>query len=448
MRGQGLTIDPQFYWTQQEDGNYTIFSVPIYRECEDATREDLEEAVKNFNEGKNQSKPDYPRIHISHHNHGELVRLDKAIIHRVDTTNLEPCGYMDFFELREEEGILYMYADFIEVPENIFEDIWNDKYPKRSVEYDLKEKKIKSIALLSSRSPYFSDLGILNRKTMFQEPVELEQAALANFQKRSTYLKGATAMGWLNLKKYSEDESFPDKENYEDGEENTENMQDDGEDTENNEEGAEPSMEEKFMQFMESCEKRFSDIEAKLGGGGGEEEKPLGLEPSTGAYQKQMALFQKEIMKEIKGISTKVYQLEQSKVDDKITQEIRTLSRINGESFENIHARVKAYQGRENKLAYLKEKINDAKAEKNYFASGHPAQVIANNISVPVDEIEKKYQGESPKIKRLIPMMIEDFQENAHLSSVKLYGGLDNWIEHHVKEEKRSPGYYESEIRA
>ena len=460
-RGIGIPENERFQWTKQPNGKYTIFSVPVFRTYrkdipyvdkktgeekylrQEVSPEDLQAVVNNF-EIEKRDHGNYPRIHISHHANGT-------------TENMEPSGYMDFFELKTEEEVLYLYSDLIEIPERIFEDILNDKYPRRSVEHNEEDEKINSVALLSSREPFFSDLGLLNEKTLYKKPLVFEEKAVMNFQKRSEFLtwyqkeKGVRNMSWLKpkLKKYSDEENYPEKDK-------TDFM--DGEETENMQDGEEPeSIESKLQKFMDECTERFARYDEALGeketsNMQEEEEKPLGLEPSTGSYQKEfsnaLGAALAPMQEQLKGVSLKLFQMEQGKVDDEISQQIRTYSRISGKNFENIHANIQKYEGKKNKLVYLKEKINESQAYNNHYSNDHPAMNLVKNAHVPVDDLEKKYQKESPKMKNLIGEMIRDYQDNHDSKEVKIYGSCENWVDHHLKQEKKTPNYYMKNIRA
>lgn len=141
-RGQGLENTQDRRWVKQPNGRYTILDVPIFGEFQDekrgqVTMQDLEEVIKNFQVDK-QENYRYPRIHIGHHEGNE---------------NRQGAGYLD--EIHIKNGVVY--ADLVEVTPEVFQAIHERmKYPYVSAEYQPDRKKILSLALLESQTPFFS----------------------------------------------------------------------------------------------------------------------------------------------------------------------------------------------------------------------------------------------------------------------------------------------------
>lgn len=141
-RGQGLEYTKKYKWVKQPNGRYTIFDVPIFATFQDEKRgevtdQDLADVIKNFQYDKLENYR-YPRVHIGHHN---------------DNENRVGAGYMDNCHLQKDT----IYADLVEITPEIFNIWWNKKkFPYVSAEYHPEKKKILSLALLESQSPFFS----------------------------------------------------------------------------------------------------------------------------------------------------------------------------------------------------------------------------------------------------------------------------------------------------
>lgn len=167
-RGQGIQTKHRFRWAQQPNGNYTIFSVPVFKTTTLEKSGQIYEfdinSLKNFviNFQNYRDKGVYPRCQLGHHSAG--------------TENLDGAGYLDFPELRGE----ILYFDIIEIPAAIFEKIQQGGLPNRSVEIPEPFDRITNLALLESREPYFDDLPQL-----FLE----EQPTPLMFQKRKEMIR-------------------------------------------------------------------------------------------------------------------------------------------------------------------------------------------------------------------------------------------------------------------
>lgn len=113
---------------------YTIFDVPIFGESKQrgVTKENLEAIVKTFNLDKTM-KNYLPRIFLGH-----------------NTPDKDGYGVGFLDNLRFDK---YIYANFIDIPENIFTELMLCRYPYHSVEYV--DNEIVGLALLDSQPPHF-----------------------------------------------------------------------------------------------------------------------------------------------------------------------------------------------------------------------------------------------------------------------------------------------------
>lgn len=157
----------KYKWTQTADGRYNIFDVDIFKtkRSEQIIVSAGDEAVilKNFENDKNNDW--LPRVHLGHQNYNE-------------TKNCQGIGYLD--KLYFEKDSNTFFANLIDIPVDIFEQIMQRKFPYRSVEFDTAAKKIVGLALLESRPPFFTfpvlDLAQFYNKTtilLFSEEKEI-----------------------------------------------------------------------------------------------------------------------------------------------------------------------------------------------------------------------------------------------------------------------------------
>ena len=142
-----MRLKYQYQWYKQENGNYTIMQVPIFKtHTKDGgklavTLDNLLKIVDTFEADRKNGW--YPRIHLGHH---------------TGQDNQIGVGFGDNFILNKET----VFADLVEITKNIFDKIYNNiAYPYLSVEYAPNENRITSIALLESQPPFFMDLPIL-----------------------------------------------------------------------------------------------------------------------------------------------------------------------------------------------------------------------------------------------------------------------------------------------
>lgn len=146
-KGVGLENVRKFAWVEQPNGRFSIFSVPIFKAFQDEKRgeaslQDLQDVVRNFEADKEKNLR-YPRVHVGHHETLE---------------NRPGAGYLDNFVLTDD----IIFADLVEIPRDVFEEIRNNlKYPYVSAEYNPDRRKINSVALLESQTPYFQEFPLL-----------------------------------------------------------------------------------------------------------------------------------------------------------------------------------------------------------------------------------------------------------------------------------------------
>lgn len=134
-----MDLKQKYRWQKQSNGNFSIWNLPIFalfsdKEKGSISKEDAETIVENFN--KDRVAGYYPRVHLEHQN-GDGSRPG--------------CGFLDDLIFDGEK----FFADLVEIPESVFEDIQKLKYPYRSVEFHPDRLKILSLALLESQPSFF-----------------------------------------------------------------------------------------------------------------------------------------------------------------------------------------------------------------------------------------------------------------------------------------------------
>ena len=156
----GIQTKEKYRWAKQPNGRYVIFHVPIFKIFDDekrgsVTENDAPEILAGFSSDRGIGY--YPRIHVEHQDEGG---------------SRPGAGFLD--NIKYTDGIFY--SDFVEIPESIFQEIQDLKYPYRSVEYDPSKKKIRSLAIMESRSPYFT-FPVLSLESFqdFMEPDRVVQ---------------------------------------------------------------------------------------------------------------------------------------------------------------------------------------------------------------------------------------------------------------------------------
>ena len=200
---------PKHRWQKQKNGRFAIFKVPIFSLFNDDERgevneSDAKEIVSNFQ--KDAQNGYFPRIHVGHQASGSVE-------------NKEGAGYLDNLSFSGKD----FYADWVDIPKKIFQKIKDLVFHGRSVEYSPDKKKILSLALLESQTPFFQYPIVSLSDT---EGVAFQSGRVFQFQ-----LFKEEDMSWLSFqknKKMCDEEDMEKKENFIDEEMDDESF-DDGE---------------------------------------------------------------------------------------------------------------------------------------------------------------------------------------------------------------------------
>ena len=136
---------------KQPDGNFTIRDIDIFKACsranpltgemQDFGKDFCEGAVQKFAEREN--KDGYrPPVHIGHHSEtGDEKKL---------------AGFLSNLRLSNgNDGVPTVYSDIVDIPPDVFAEIYAKRLPYRSVEIkNPKVQEFSSLALMSSVVPY------------------------------------------------------------------------------------------------------------------------------------------------------------------------------------------------------------------------------------------------------------------------------------------------------
>lgn len=172
----------KYDYYRQENGNYTVFRVPIFGVTDqgdgrEVSIQNLQNIVQKMQSEK--ARGWYARLIVGHQSDEDV------------SSNAPGAGFIDNFELNEEEGILY--ADYVEVPPEKFQEL--ERYPGRSCEYRPDEELLESLALLESRTPYFRFPIFRLGRELSEVSKFTREAALLRFQAISN---GNSLVGGIN----------------------------------------------------------------------------------------------------------------------------------------------------------------------------------------------------------------------------------------------------------
>lgn len=136
---------------KQPDGNFTIRNIDIFKACSRANplTGEMQDFGKDFCEGavnkftERESKDGYrPPVHIGHHSEtGDEKKL---------------AGFLSNLRLSNgNDGVPTVYSDIVDIPPDVFAEIYAKRLPYRSVEIkNPKVQEFSSLALMSSVVPY------------------------------------------------------------------------------------------------------------------------------------------------------------------------------------------------------------------------------------------------------------------------------------------------------
>lgn len=144
----------RYRWSQQPNGRYTIYDVPIFSVYADdekgtADTRDLDEIVSTFRRQREDGY--YPRLHLGHQKRGKTEVVEGKPRHVPDVSNAPGIGYLD--QVHRDGDILR--ADFVEISPENFERFREGDFPGRSIELHPTENLIEGVAILESRPPFF-----------------------------------------------------------------------------------------------------------------------------------------------------------------------------------------------------------------------------------------------------------------------------------------------------
>jgi len=426
-RGKGLKTSTLYKWVKQPNGCFTILGVPIFKEhTREMDGDDFVVTAEHLNEiAMNQQSESadgyYPRIHVGHHSGG--------------VENREGFGFGDAFYV--ENGVLY--ADLVEIPEDKFARIEN--YPYRSVEYDPKENRIGSIALLESCEPWFrfpclrlsdSPLEISEEYSSYCQErsvllYQLEHEKMPIFPKKEKekYMEpsppdekeGGENGDYSYMKKYMDDEGFPKFQEMIDG-------------------AMSKHMEEHHKEkYMENENSREPYPEDKGG-----------VSSSSISFQKESndLLFQK-----MEELTAQIKKLKAGGEVEKYSREIRAIYQANPSinvSGEISYLRtMESTEEMDRHVKYLKT--------VPYSKSSHPATQHLEAVTKRVEKsITEKYGGDTRAVSLARKLAIayqktaNEGYERERKTFLRTWPSCEKFVEFFTQEEIQQPGYCDRTI--
>ena len=416
---QGLMLEKKYEWSKLPNNRYVIYNVPIFQIYNDEKRgavtiEDAKEILFVFE--KDRKTGYYPRAHIEH----QLLGSRPA------------AGFID--HLRFDNIQNKFFADIVEIPESIFFDIQNLKYPYRSVEYDLKRKKIVSLAFLESQAPFFQ-FPIL--------ALEDKARVLTNFQK------------YLYEKRlcFQKGDIMPDEIITEETPvEEVEKPETEGLEAKLDKliETLTPLLENlpKILEFIES-------LEVEEGGGViAETPEPVAMQKYQVAKLSSVADMQNFIENRDKllfaEMDKRLKQLEARKADSLFEERLKNLCEKN--PYVNFKAEseiLQKFSSIEDKEIYIK------KLEvQNMTIPVHTATNFARNFKmIAQNKVLQKFQNESISLQRVAAKAYRDYQdtinqknERAARQFANAWPQVEKFVEYAIELEREEQGSYDREF--
>ena len=403
-------------WSKLENGKYAIFNVDIFQTFKDESRGEVnektaKEVIKNFEQDKKTGY--YPRLHLGHHAPGY--------------ENQPGVGYID--NLKFKSGTFF--ADFVELDQEFFEKVKEgNKYPYRSTEFDPKDNRILSVAILESRPPYFK-FPILaveeNPKLQFQMMFSLDEKGqkMAEEEKKEAPPKDAPQ----EPQKAQEAPQAP---------------------------------QDPLMACMQEIKTMLASL-LQL------EQKEQAMQPAATQAQEGItvpAKPTKEIATEvaleesIKKPNSVAYQSPEAQKFEKEIQKLR--GEIEALKTQGTHeSRLKVLcDGRKLNFQHHSKVLGmfqDETAKANYLTMLETENVPAVDVPVnqfqakfPIQGIIDKFQSESPDLQNLAKKVYQDYCDTVNQSDKKaadlfqsIWPNVDKFVSHVVETEKVSPGYYQ-----
>jgi len=438
------------YQTTFDGKTYSILKVPIFKTTEDEERgtfniTNLREIVKNFNKGVKNDW--YPRIFIGHHDPNS-------------TENRLGVGFLDNLVYEDE----VIYADFVKINRDVFEDIKNLKYPYRSVEIKKDTKEIRGLALLESQPPYFS-FPILNVSNYSEKDLSyfcmMEQIYMDKFKKQDekevtekTAVKEKEGVGKFPAKPEKEDQTPREKDGPVKENEKFEKKEDENGDEENLAEEKKPDMlpridptsglDIKIDKLTKLVEKLLMmEIKEDLNKQPTQEGKTMqiGTKPGSISMQDEQKKDNLLMQDEVTNLKNKVLDLT---IENKLNS---MFSENNVREYHKNILKMIATEQKENYLNLLdKEQTFDGNFQE------HPAKKIlsaSKKDGLNNSSLLSKYSDEPQTIRRTAKEALESWSETMNHPNEKYrqlfqsYGWSkpEDFVDHVVSMEKIQPNY-------
>lgn len=438
MKGKGIKPQVEYKWSKQPNGLFTIFDVPIFSEYKgdderpSFSKEGLVELVMGFEKWKEVGF--FPRIFVGHHDDG--VKNQRSV------------GFLD--NLTERGGTIF--ADLVEIPWKIIQEIKKNKYPYRSVELDLDEFLIEGLALLESRPPYFK------YPILFLEEgsVDLSKFGKRVFKKRKMlFSRGRKNMSWFRAQYQEKEEpgvKGPDKE-----ERDVKDVMEVFEEKMDEcfkkymEEDMPAKIEEVFSRYMDETldekiegyvkkymdEEKEKENEEKFEDGDGEKKakREGGISSSSLAMQKQMIeIFNK--------LSSQIEEIKEGKNTDSMIEELRSLSYQNPSiDFQSEKEILSQFPNKKSKEIYMRKLRNQSKFG-NHSSSG-----LASEMGFrPNEKILEKYQGDHKKIARELSRSWRDTKKERGAKFTKVWPSEEKFVDFFMENEMENAGYIKKNL--
>lgn len=190
-------------WLKQPDGLYTILEVPIFGVYKDPTGKrgqagpkELVKTIENFEKDRDE-RYRYPRLHQEHHS--PFNKHQRGL------------GFLDNLRIKGE----LIFADLVNLTLETLERIKKLELPYLSAEYDDKQCKIGSLAMLSTENSFFPlPILALNEKPLELAPFQAKMFSVSWNDRNERLLK-------FSEKKNMPDDIKPEGETKENPEETT-----------------------------------------------------------------------------------------------------------------------------------------------------------------------------------------------------------------------------------
>ncbi|RLD10055.1 MAG: hypothetical protein DRI56_03265 [Chloroflexota bacterium] len=405
-----------YSWNRQPNGKYAIRNVEFFRSFSSPDRgsldlEGLKECVKKIK--VDQDNGHYLRVFCGHHSGFE---------------NRPGAGFLDNVHVFGETAI----GDIIEIPENVFNDIKEGRYPYRSPEYVPEANKITGLALLESQNPFFV-FPLLLLEEDESVMTEVQNYQLVRFQE-------LIMIGDEIKDKVDEISETEEREKELTEGEKTEAFQGFEGDVINKLD----SLAEKIANIASLLLKVIGLIEGKEPEGDGEKDEggsPEGVEekgkaetpkeeaPSSVAYQLRL-------------LNRRLDELEQHNFVE--SSEITRFCESIGADPNEVRETLRQFSTAQDRKVYLK-------SLKRSFPKHSMSSSLERFQAMPVNEYEKliaKYQERSPQaaqVARKAYAIYRDTVNQANAEYVRkfqaAFPSVEKWVNNAVEESERDPQY-------